>query len=215
MRTGLLALLLVLPAAGCIEMIDAGVPQALLDAHGWRENTTARQSRSEWLGLARADTRAYEDRAGVHPGRLWVYTLKAPVTPDEEELVPKLRERVEAEAERQGIAIAGIDESGARTVRNGARATWFAYNGSSSSSSGFVERNAEVHIFGEVWPCREARTIVVVVGIAQVADARTYGGLLTQPNRDPTTWNEIVADPSGTVGRARGTGGLAWNIVCV
>lgn len=215
MRTWLLVALLAVPVAGCIEIVDAGIPQPLLAAHGWRENATARTSRSEWFGLARADMRVYEDRAAGHPGRLWVHTLKAPVTPDEEALVPKLRERVEAEAERQGIALRTVDDSGERTLLNGARSTWFAYNGSSSSSSGFVTQNAEVHVFGEVWACRAARTVVVVVGIAQVTDAKTYGGILTQPNRDPSTWNEIVADPEGTVEGRRGNDGLAWNAVCV
>lgn len=218
MRAALVAAVLLLaPLAGCLESVAAGIPQALAQAHGWRENATARQTESRYLGLARADTRAWEDRGadGHHPGKLWVYTLKAPVTPDDDALVPRLRERIEAESAAQGIRLGPVEENGERALRNGATTSWFAYNGTAQGGSSlFTERNAEVHIFGEVFPCRPARTVVVLVAIAQVTDARTVGGVLTQPNRDWDTWREIVADPSGSVEGVRGNDGLAWNVAC-
>lgn len=210
------ALALSVPLAGCVSVVAAGVPTAIASSEGWRENTTARQSESAWMGAARVEARVWEDRAGGagHPGKLWVYTLRAPVSPSEDELVPRLRERIESQARAQGIELGRPVGEGERTLLNGLRSSWFAYNGTASSSSGLFSRDAEVRILGEVFACRPARTTVLAVGFAQVTDVRTVGGLVRETDRDGTTWHEVAADPSGTIESQRGSSGLAWNLVC-
>ena len=217
------AALLAAPLAGCLEIHAARIPDRLLEGrggNGWAKNATASQKEpaSAQGGLVKTQSFVYEDRTSDDAGRgfdgsLSVTTLRTVLRPSEEKLRDEVKERVRKEAESKGIRIGGDPEDGTRTLANKAEAFWFAYTGT-VSKAGFFSQSAEVRVFGEVSQCTEEETVVVLVGLAQVSDVRSVGGVTLPSDPDDTTWREIVSDPSGRVEGIRGSDGLAYNVAC-
>lgn len=221
MRRALLAVVLAaVLTAGCLELEAARVPDRLLEGrggNGWAKNQTASQKEpdAQQLGLVKTQSLVYEDRQSDvgFAGTFSVTTLRTVLRPSEEKLRDEVKARVRDEAEAKGIRIAGNGAEGERTLANDADAFWFAYNGT-VSKAGFFAQSAQVRVFGEVFQCASEKTVVVTVGLAQVSDVRSIGGVVLPSDPDPTTWREIVADPRGKVEGVRGSNGIAYNVEC-
>lgn len=223
MRGTLVVLLLVaagVAASGCLDLHAARVPERLLEGgggNGWTRNATASQQepRSQQLGLASTQTFVYDDRASRqgYDGSLSVTTLRTLLRPDEAGLRDTVQERVRDEAARKGIRITSDADRGTRALAHGAESFWFAYDGR-VDQEGFFAQSAEVKVFGEVFQCVNERTVVATVGLAQVSDVRSVSGVPLPSEPDDTTWREIVRDPPGTIDGARGSDGLAYNVLC-
>ena len=220
----LVALALVaLALAGCVDGDDlapARVPDRLLEGrggNGWERNQTASQAEPVGSGTSRAQSLVYEDRTSEdgYPGTLTVTTLRTLMRPTEQRVRDDVQQRIREEAERRGIGIQGDADTGSRRVAAGAEALWFVYNGTVASSGNlFSTRNAQVKVFGEVFECSAEKTLVVTVGLAQVTDVRSVGGVPLPSEADPTTWREVAADPRGSIEGIRGSDGLAYNVQC-
>lgn len=210
-----LSVLLAAATAGCLEIPAARVPADSLEAKNWRENATSAHSGSSWGGLVRSEQRGFEHASGSdgYAGHLGVVTIRAFLEQSEEDLRDRLQETVRAQSEAKGIEIAEDAEKGARTNADGRATQWFTYRGTAKSADTLFTRNAEVRIVGEVWNCRESRSVVIAVGLAQVNDVRTIGGIAVPRDPDFRTWQSLIADPEGTIEDVRGTG-LLDSIVC-
>ncbi|HEX2023005.1 MAG TPA: hypothetical protein VHH36_09830 [Candidatus Thermoplasmatota archaeon] len=222
----LVAALLLAPLSGCVEITPARVPDRYLEGrggNGWEKNLTASQSEpsSAGLGFTKTQALAYEDKVAEpgYPGFLVVTTLRAVPAPSAERIREHVDQSVRDAAAAKGIALKGEPAAGSRTLASGVGTTFLVYQGN-VSTSGFFSRNADVKILGEVFECEDAKTVVAVVGLAQVSDVR-----IVRPNpllpptevpsdRDETTWREIAGDPSGTVDGQRGSEALAWRVEC-
>lgn len=227
LATAVLVLATLALSAGCVELVPARIPDKYLEGrggNGWERNATASSSEptSTSLGFQKTQMLVYEDRVAEpgYPGVLVVSTLRVVPSPSGERIREHVQETIRAEAERKGIDIASAPRSGSRVLANGETSSWFVYTGNVSSAGGFFARNAEVKIFGEVFECRAHKTVVALVGLAQVSDERRVsggGGLPGLPgpsDRDTTTWREIVADPAGSIEGIRGSNGLAHHVAC-
>lgn len=216
-------LLLAVPLSGCLDLHAARVPDRLLEGrggNGWAKNQSASQKEptSAQMGLVKTQSFVYEDRTSDDAGRgfdgtLSVTTLRTVLRPSEEKLRDEVKGRVRAEAEAKGIRISGNPQEGTRTLANDAEAYWFSYRGT-VSRAGFFSQSAEVRLFGEVSQCSEEETVVALVGLAQVSDVRSVGGVVLPSDPDDTTWREIVGDARGGVEGIRGSDGLAYNVEC-
>lgn len=219
-RAWLAALALALLLPGCLDLKAARVPDRLLEGpggNGWQKNQTASQSSASGGMTEKSQTLAYDHPAAARPGyqgSLAVSTLRTLLRPSEESVRATLSDQIRERAQRQGISLQGSPAQGERRLANGASAFWFAYDGVVSASGGFFSTNAQVKIFGEVFQCPSAKTVVATIGMAQTTNARSVLGVPTSNDVDASTWNAIVADPSGTIGGIRGSGGLAYNVVC-
>lgn len=210
--------LVVLP--GCLTVTPAHVPDSVLRQHaGWE--TDPDHSQSEPTGgrfsVSRQQALAYQDEGESGDGyaaSLSVITLRTVVTVDEESLLDQVQALVKDAAESRGIRVDGEATKGERDLANGASSRFFVYNGTVTQESGLFTRDAKTKILGEVFRCRAERTSVVVVGLAQVTDSRSIGGVPFPSNQDPATWHEIVRDPTGTIEGVRGRGGLAYSVAC-
>lgn len=216
----LVAALLTLPLAGCVDIDVARIPDKLLEGaggNGWEKNLTASQKEpaSASGGTSKTQTLVYEDRRSRegYPGTLTVTSLRTLLTPNDQKVIDLVEERIRSEAQRKGISIEGPPAKGTRTLANGDESSWFVYEGR-VSTAGFFSRDADVKILGEVSHC--GKTLVATVGLAQVTDVRSVGGvpLPSDPETDPQTWREMVADPRGTIDGIRGSTGLAYNVAC-
>lgn len=217
-RSALLVLIALAGLAGCLKLEAAHVPDRYL-ANGWVADDAQSDDEpaSQSGGLARTQTLAYKDEARDdrgYPGTLTVITLRALVTPSGESLLEQVSERVREAAEARGIRIDAETSDGERTLASKVESSFFLYNGTVTAAEGLFTRNAKVKIIGEAWECRDERTAVVAVALAQVTDARSLGGVPFPSNNDPATWREIVNDPAGTIEGARGTSGLVYNVAC-
>lgn len=222
MRRSWLALVGALLLAGCVQLEPSQIPDRLIEGpggNGWEKNPSASQSEpdsAQW-GLAKSQALVYEDRRSDegYPGTMTVTTLRTLLRPTEERVVEVVRERIREEAENRGVSIEGAPTTGTRKLANGADAQWFVYNGSVESSGTFFQsRNARMKIYGEVFQCAEGKQVVAVVGLAQITDVRSVGGVPLPSEADPTTWREIAADPRGTIEGIRGSDGLGYNVTC-
>lgn len=213
----LLAVALASSATGCLEIPAARIAKPTLDAKGWKENATAARSDSSWGGLARTEQRVFEHpRAsdGSYGGQLSVVTIRAFFEQSEEDLRDRLQEAVRARSEAKGIKIDEEAAKGERENGEGRKTTWFTYKGKAQSADTLFTRDAEIRIVGEVWNCRDTRTVVVAVGLAQMSDVRSIGGIpVPGQSPDARTWNALVADSDGTIDGATGTG-LLDSIAC-
>lgn len=220
-RPLVLPVLLLLGAAltaGCVDLEAARVPDRYLEGpggNGWEKNATAsqREPASAGGGTSKSQTLVYDDRGSDegYPGTLTVTSLRTLLAPNEDKVLALVEERLREEAQRKGIVIEGNPGKGTRTLANGHTSSWFAYKGK-VSTAGFFSRDADVRIFGEVFLCDS--TIVATVGLAQVSDVRSVGGVPLPSDPDPATWREIVADPRGTIEGIRGSSGLAYHVQC-
>lgn len=214
------AILACLLVAGCVELAPASVPDRLLEGrggNGWEKNLTASQAQPEGGSTSKSQTLVYEDRGSDegYPGTLTVTTLRTLMRPTESSVHADAQERIRESAEARGLRIEGEATTGERRLANGADALWFVYDGSVESSGNlFSTRNARVKVYGEVFECAAEKTIVVVVGLAQVTDVRSVGGVPLPSEEDATTWREIAADPRGSIEGIRGSDGLAHNARC-
>lgn len=219
----LAVLVLAAPLSGCVKLEEARIPDRLLEGrggNGWAKNQTASQDEpaSGQMGLVKTMTLVYEDRTSDDrdegfDGSLSVTTLRTVLRPSEEKLRDEVKGRVRDEAEAKGIRIAGEPEEGERVLANRADAFWFTYEGT-VDRAGFFSQRAEVRVFGEVSQCPEEETVVVLVGLAQVSDVRSVGGVILPSDPDDATWKEIVSDPRGGIEGLRGSDGLAYNVQC-
>lgn len=216
-----LVALVAAPLAGCLDLHAARIPDRLLEGrggNGWTKNQSASQKEPASDGLVKTQALVYEDRTSDDNGRgfdgsLTVTTLRTVLRPSEEKLRDDVKARVRKEAEAKGIRIQGDPGDGERTLANKAEAFWFSYKGT-VSKAGFFSQSAEVRVFGEVSQCAEEETVVILVGLAQVSDVRSVGGVVLPGDPDDTTWREVVSDPSGRVEGIRGSDGLAYNVAC-
>lgn len=215
-----LALAAVLALPGCLDIKAARVPDRLLEGpggNGWQKNDTASQGGPTGGLTSKSQVLVYDHPAGSGPGyqgQLAVRTLRELLRPSEDAVRQDLSQRIRDSATSQGISLSGSPQQGTRTLANRAQAFWFAYDGSASSGSGFFSTNAEVRIYGEVFQCPTSKTVVATIGLAQVTNVRSVGGVPLPSDADATTWNDIVADPSGSIGGVVGSDGLAYNVVC-
>lgn len=215
-----LTLALALFTAGCVELSPARIPDRLIEGrggNGWEKNLTASQSEPEGGSFSKSQALVYEDKRSDdgYPGTMTVSTLRTLMRPTEERLRDVVQERIRDEAEERGVQIEGAPTTGERRLANGEDSFWFVYNGTVESSSGFFQaRNARVKIYGEVFQCAEEKTLVAVVGLAQITDVRSVGGVQLPSEADPTTWREIASDPRGSIEGIRGSDGLGYNVVC-
>ncbi|MEA3199272.1 MAG: hypothetical protein QOE90_700 [Thermoplasmata archaeon] len=221
MRRALLVCLgLALLAPGCLDLSAARVPDRLLEGrggNGWERNETASQDAAQGGPTAKSQTLVYDHPQGSGPGyqgSLSVTTLRTLLRPSEDGVRGDLAARIKDRAQAQGIAIQGGPATGTRHLGNGAQAFWFVYDGTASAASGFFSTNAAVKIFGEVFQCPNAKTEVATIGLAQITNQRSVGGVPISTDNDDTTWQQIVADPAGDISAARGNDGLAYNVVC-
>lgn len=217
----LLSVLLAASLTGCsqvgVDVEPARIPNRLLDGaggNGWSAEPGASQEEPQGGAFSKAQSLVYEDRESDegYPGTLTVTTLRALVRPSESDVRDKAQERIREEAEQRGVRIAEGATTGERRLANGAQSLWFVYNGTVSSTGFFSARDASVKIYGEVFECGKAT--VVIVGLAQINDIRSVGGVPLPSDGDPTTWREIAADPRGTLEGIRGSDGLAYNVEC-
>ena len=220
LAVALVALLVGVPLAGCVQLTPARVPDRLLEGrggNGWEKNLAESQSEPEsaQAGTFKSQSLVYEDRQSEegYQGSLTVTTIRRLLRPTEDAVRDVVQERIREEAEAKGLKVEGAPATGTRALGNRAESFWFVYNGS-AETSGFFSRNARVKIYGEVFQCVETKSIVVAVGLAQVTDVRSVGGVPLPSEADPTTWHEIVADPRGSIEGVRGSDGLAYNVQC-
>ena len=223
LAVAVVVLLLAAPLSGCLDLHAARVPDRLLEGrggNGWAKNQSASQKEptSAQMGLVKTQAFVYEDRTSDDQGRgfdgtLSVTTLRTVLRPSEEKLRDDVKARVRSEAEAKGIRISGNPQDGKRTLANDAEAFWFSYRGTVSRAA-FFSQSAEVRLFGEVSQCADEETVVVVVGLAQVSDVRSVGGVVLPSDPDDATWREIVGDSRGGVEGIRGSDGLAYNVEC-
>lgn len=221
---GLAILLLGVSTAGCLELHAATVPDKLLEGrggNGWTRNATASQKEpdAQQGGLVKTQAIVYEDRTSDEKGdgfdgSFSITTIRTLLQPSEEKLRDTIKDQVRAQAESKGIKIAGSATEGTRRLANGHDSFWFTYNGTVAQTGFFTSQSAQVRVFGEVAQCPEEKTVVAMVGLAQVTDVRTLGGVPLPSDPDPETWREIVADPRGAVEGYRGSDGLAYNVAC-
>lgn len=207
-------------SAGCVELSPARVPDRYLEGpggNGWEKNLTASQSGPEsgGGGFSKSQVFVYEDRRSDegYQGSLTVTSLRSVLRPSEQSVRDTVQERIREEAESKGVRVEGDPATGTRTLANRAESYWFVYNGS-VEDQGFFSRNARVKIFGEVFQCASQKTVVVTVGLAQITDVRSIGGVQLPSDADPTTWREIAADPRGAIEGIRGSEGIAYNVAC-
>lgn len=211
-----------LALAGCsspLELTAATVPDKFLEGqggNGWAKNSSSSQKEPVSSGAAKEQTLVYEDKqsSAGYPGYLSVTTLRTLLQSNEEKLRDTMQERVRTQSAAKGIKIQDEPARGTRAVAGGATSFWFVYTGTVESTNFFSSQSAQVKVMGEVWPCSDAREVVIVVGLAQTTNVRTIGGVFTQSNPDDTTWREIVSDPGGKLESYRGSNGLAYNVVC-
>lgn len=214
------AVVVCLLSAGCVDLAPASVPDRLLEGrggNGWEKNLTASQQEPEGGRTAKSQSLVYEDRRSEdgYPGTLTVTTLRTLMRPTEGSVRGDVQARIRDAAEARGLRIEGEAETGERRLANGADALWFVYNGTVQSSGAFFStRNARVKVYGEVFECVEEKTLVVVVGLAQITDVRYVGTVQLPSEADPTTWREIAADPRGSIEGIRGSDGLAYQVRC-
>lgn len=222
-RAALASLVVLMVAtSGCVDLEPSSIPDRLLEGaggNGWEKNLTAsqREPDSARWGLAKSQTLVYEDKrsdAG-YPGTLTVTTLRTLMRPTESDVRDTVQEHIRQEAEARGLRIEGTASTGERRLANAEDSLWFVYNGSvQSSGTLFQSRDARVKIYGEVFECAASKSLVVVVGLAQITDVRRVGGVQLPSEEDPTTWREIAADPRGSLEGIRGSDGLAYNVAC-
>lgn len=214
------ALALALFASGCVELDPARIPDKLIEGrggNGWEKNLTASQSEPEGGAFSKAQSLVYEDRRSDegYPGTLTVSTLRTLARPTEERVRDVVQEKIRQEAESRGVRIEGAPTTGERKLANGEESYWFLYNGTVQSAGGFFQtRNARMKIYGEVLQCEAEKTVVAIVGLAQITDVRSVGGVTLPSEADPTTWREIAADPRGSIEGIRGSDGLAYGVEC-
>lgn len=217
----LLVVTLVASVAGCnvgeSTSEPARIPNRLLEGaggNGWEAETGASQEEPEGGMFSKAQSLVYQDRESDegYPGTLTVTTLRALIRPTEASVRDQVQARIRSEAESRGVDVSDGVVTGERRLGNGAESLWFVYNGTVSSTGFFSARDARVKIYGEVFECGKAT--VVIVGLAQVTDVRSVGGVPLPNDGDPTTWREISADPRGSIETIRGSDGLAYNVQC-
>lgn len=216
----LLVLLLLVPLAGCLELDAASVPDRYLEGqggNGWEKDGAGSQKEpsSSNAGTLKTQTLVYQDKSSEagYPGTLAVTTVRTLLRPSEESVREQVKDSIKEQVEAKGVKLEGDPASGKRKLANKAEAFWFSYNGS-VESPGFFARNAKVKIFGEVFQCNAQKTVVVTVGMAQITDTKSIGGVTLPSDPDTTTWREIVADPTGTIEGVRGSEGLAYQVRC-
>jgi hypothetical protein len=211
-----LALAALATTPGCLDLTPARVPDRLLEGaggNGWERNLTASQAQPSGSLTEKTQTLVYDHTSGPgYQGQVAVTTLRKLFRPSEDALRQSLADQMRARANAAGIALSGAPAEGTREIGNRAQAYWFAYDGT-ASTGGFFSTNAEVKIYGEVFQCPTSKTEVATIGLAQVTNVRTVGGVALPSDADPTTWDDIVEDPSGTLG-AVGSEGLAYNVAC-
>lgn len=219
MRRALVVLVALTALAGCLDLTAARVPDRLLEGsggNGWARNASASQKAPVGGSTEKTQTLVYEDAhpSPGYPGTLTVTTLRTLLSPSRDKVIDIVQQRIHDDATAKGITLQGDATRGTRTLANKGESSFFVYRGN-VSTQGFFSRDAQVKIFGEAWQCPGGKTVVATVGLAQVTDVKSVGGVILPGDTvDETTWSEMVADPRGSIDGQRGSDGLAYNVEC-
>lgn len=216
--TILAAAALVLPLlAGCLDPYRAHVDEATLkDAKlSWtREDQPQSDGSGGLFGVKTAETTYTHSSSGPpFAARLQVFSLRTAARPSTEQLLQFTRTAVDNGTAAQGIRIdRTLSATGTRTLASGLQTQFFTEEGT-SQSGGLFPTNTKIRIIGEVGYDGRSSTSIVAVGLAQVESSRTCPLNICNPTSDLTSWNELVGDPSGSVGGAQSQTGLLHNLV--
>jgi len=186
-----------------MSVTSAYIPDRLL-LEGWYENTSQRNSVSEFLGLEQTLSVTYEVQ-GEYPASLTVMTLKTLVLLDEEELQQKTLEMMNATLS-QGIQLNNTPKTtGERLINKSHMTMYFVYSGVDTS----VSPAENVHVIGEVWNCQTSGTSIICIGVAYVTHT-----LNNTVYSDLANWKKMVMDPWGSIDGLTGEDGLLDHVVC-
>lgn len=210
-------MVLLVATTGCVGLTPAEVPSSALDVgsgNGWTRNDDGfREVSGSWM--QKQAQRAYHDPAvddEGFPGNLTVISIATLLSPDREDLKDQVREQLREDAREKGLELDDQVREGQRRVADGALSFFIVFNGTATDEDGLYTADMEVKILGEVFRCTGGPT-VVAVGSAQVEGTERLGDFQTDRRWDPQTWEEIVADPEGTIEGYTGAG-LVYRIAC-
>ena len=151
---------ILLLCSGCVEIECAYLPSSVL-LEGWHENTSLRNTGSQFIGLEKWCGNTYEIK-GKYPALLTVNTKKTVMLTAESELERQARETIEGTFQN---AIELVEQAaGSRVIESGHETRYVVYDG--------VDwvKNESVHIIGEVWNCAMTGTSIICIGIAYMKE---------------------------------------------
>jgi len=173
-----------------------------------------------WFGPNKVDTEyRFAGSSTQYPGDVLVLSLRQGGGYSRDELIAFAHQYVAAAAQANITLDASKSAEGGRTLRNGLETHWFMVQGRvmrdpGGNTRGLFKVDDTVRIVAEVGFDGLSSTAVVAVGEATVASCSQAPILGScQPQSNTSTWDAIVADPSGSIGGARGSDGLLYNLV--
>ena len=195
-------IILFVVSSGCIDLTNAYIPDTVLN-DGWYENTSLRNSGSQFLGLEKWASATYEIK-GNYPASLTVTTMKTLVLMDEQELQDKTKETITSTL-KEGINLNESTETiGERYLLNTHKTMYITYDGIDISG----ESHKKMKIIGEISNCATSGTSIICIGTAYL----TNNNNSSSENVD--NWAKIVMDDTGTIENLTGKNGLIFNAIC-
>lgn len=209
-----LLLLLSVSASGCLDPFRPHVDDSVLEASEIDWQVTESPQRSNGFlapNIVETEYRFDPDtNSPPYPGVLLVLGVRGLTRADPDDLLERTRTVLNDALEEEGVE---VDEEqgdqGTRTLASGASTSWFLLVGTAQGDAGLFGSEEEVRALGETWYDGRSNTAVITVAMAQTTGSTFLGG----EQRDHAVWNELVGDPSGTVGGAIDENGFIHHMV--
>jgi len=193
-----LLFIILLLCSGCVTLTCAFVKDSAI-TNGWYENTSLRNTGTQFLGLEKWCSSSYEIN-GKYPASLTVTTLKALLLTDEKEIQKNARQLIE-ETFTNTIQLTE-NSSGERTIQANHKSRYIIYDGLD------IIKEENVKIISEIWNCANSGTSVVCIGISYITNKKIPDTVNME------NWQKIVMDSKGSIEHSVGEEGLIDNINC-
>ncbi|MES2154974.1 MAG: hypothetical protein V4510_07550 [bacterium] len=205
-----------LSLSGCLEPFRAQVEPSALRP-GWTVKEGPEETHGAF-GPNKVDVEYKFETSGgpPYPGHLLVVSLRQAGGFTSEELDAAAQDFLDAAA--KGLTLAR-DKSleGERFLRNGLHTHWFVREGTvvSSTANPIFKQDATVRLIAEVGYDGLSGTAVAAVGEAQIGSGVQCAliGPCSSPQSDLTTWNRMVGDRAGSIGKATDDKGMIDHLV--
>ena len=194
---------LIAASSGCLELKSAYVSDSVL-TDGWEEDTSLRNSGSQFLGLEKWADATYEI-SGNYPATLTVTTIKTLVLMDESQLQQKTKETINTTLKESTSLNKSSEVTGERYLLKAHKTMYVIYNGIDNTDNSYEK----VKIIGEIWNCATCGTSVICIGVAYLTNNKDNSS-----SENTENWEKIIMGPDGIIEGSTGENGLIYNVIC-
>ncbi|MGB1697488.1 MAG: hypothetical protein ACPHK8_03725 [Thermoplasmatota archaeon] len=211
----IIALAIVIALSGCLDPFRPHVDEDIFAASEfqWVKTEFPQENNNGTFApkIVQTQYRFDPQNQPPFPALLHVVGVRGWSEVESDDLIEKTRELVNEKLRSQNIIVdSKTEESGGRSLANGAKTNWFRVIGTTTEGDLF-QSEEEIRVFAETFYDGRSKTAVIAIAFAQTTETTRF--LTVQRTENLDVWRELVGDPFGIIDNMETDAGFIHNLV--